>query len=323
MVLPARIGVRRHADMVETTVRESASAARSVIAASWRRSMIYHGLDPAAPRRTARVGAQELRRARARNGDLLQLAAPTLRRLFATAGDGGCCVVLTDADGLILETNANAGDERTFSEWGLSAGAVWSEATEGTNGIGTCVAEKRPVIVFQNQHFSEQNIAMSCMGAPIFDHRGEMVAVLDVSNCRRDLSRAFAQVLGALVTESARAVESDLFRAAYRNERIIVADGHGSAGASLLAVDDDNLVVGATRQARRMLGINEETLRHTPHLSAYLDVADTSRGRARTEKSEIVQVLKRNRGNVTAAARDLGISRATMYRRIQRHGIGI
>ncbi|MBA5775839.1 sigma-54-dependent Fis family transcriptional regulator [Stappia sp. F7233] len=323
MVLPAHMGVRRHADLVETMVRESASATRSIVAASWRRSMIYHGLNPASPRRTARVEARELGRARARNGELLEVAAPTLRRLFATAGDGGCCVVLTDADGLILQTNANAGDERTFSEWGLSAGAVWSEATEGTNGIGTCVAEKRPVVIYQNQHFSEQNIAMSCMGAPIFDHKGEMAAVLDVSSCRRDLSRSFAQVLGALVTESARAVESDLFRAAYRNERIIVADGHGMAGASLLAVDDDDLVVGATRQARRALDISEEKLRQTPPLRDYLRGAESSSGKTRAERSEIVRALRHSRGNVAAAARDLGISRATMYRRIQRHGIEV
>lgn len=321
MVLNAHTGNRRHADFVESTVRESASAARSVIAASWRRSMVYHGLNPGAPRRTRRVEAQELKFARQKNEELLSIAAPTLERLFATAGGAGCCVVLTDVDGLILEANSAPSDDRYFRAWGLSAGAVWSEAAEGTNGIGTCVAEKRPVVIHQDQHFSEQNIAMSCMGAPIFDHEGRMTAVLDISSCRRDLSHSLAQVLGTVVTESARAVECDLFRAAFKGRRIVVADGHGPGGASLLAIDGDDLIVGATRHARKMLGIDDDTLTTPPPLHDILGGDPGSTSGDSAGKAEIVRALARRKGNVTAAARDLGISRATIYRRIGQYGI--
>ncbi|ADZ72136.1 GAF domain-containing protein [Polymorphum gilvum] len=321
MMLTAHTTGLRHADRVAATVQESASAARSVVAASWRRSMMYHGLDPSIRRTPLRVEAPELHRARERNGRLLEIAEPTLERLFATAASAGCCVVLTDVEGLILTSNSAPGDEGDFDAWGLSAGAIWSEASEGTNGIGTCVAEKRPVIIHQDQHFRTQNTAMSCMGAPVFDHAGRMVAVLDVSSCRRDLTLSFAQVLGLVVTESARAVESDLFRTAYTGSKIVVAEGHGAGGVSLLAVDGDDLVVGATRQARKTLGLSEEALSLSPSLHEVLGAPAAVRNPHGTERSAIRRALARARGNVSAAARDLGVGRATMYRKMARYGI--
>ncbi|WP_417671090.1 GAF domain-containing protein [Roseibium sp.] len=310
-----------HVDRVAATVQESVTAATSPVAASWRRSMIYHGLDPARRSATRRLPQVELKRAREKNGSLLEIAKPGLERLFQTAGKAGCCVVLTDADGLILEAASTAGDRGHFSEWGLAEGALWDEAHEGTNGIGTCIAERRPVVIFQNQHFRAQNIAMSCMGAPIYDPSGELTAVLDVSNCRSDLTHSFAQILGSVVTESARAVESDLFRRAFPGARIVVADGHGIGGVSLLAIDEDDLVIGATRLARRRLGLSNENLQLMPSLDEVIEGLRSRREKGRAEKGEIRQALLRRRGNVSAAARDLGISRATMYRRMSQLGI--
>ncbi|SHL35076.1 GAF domain-containing protein [Roseibium suaedae] len=310
-----------HVDVVAATVRDSMNAATSIVAASWRRSMIYYGLDPAKSSSPVRLEASALAISRERNGKLLEIARPSLERLFHTAGRAGCCVALTDADGMVLETSTTAGDQKAFSEWGLVEGAVWNEASEGTNGIGTCLAEKRPVIIFQNQHFRAKNIAMSCMGAPIHDAAGELIAVLDVSNCRNDLTQSFAQVLGAVVTESARSVETDLFRASHPGARFIMTEGHGVAGVSLLAVDEDDLVIGASRLARRTLGITTESLSLLPALSEVLEGADIRQGIGRAEKSEIRRALLRRKGNVTAAAKDLGISRATMYRRMNQHGL--
>ncbi len=310
-----------HVDRVAATVQESVNAATSVVAASWRRSMIYYGLDPARRTATRKLPQPDLARLREKNGALLEIAKPSLERLFQTAGSAGCCIIMTDAEGVILEANSTEGDRHHFAEWGLSEGAVWNEASEGTNGIGTCLAEKRPVVIFQNQHFRAQNIAMSCIGAPIYDPSGDVVAVLDVSNCRNDLTQSFAQVLGSVVTESARSVESDLFRSAYAGARIIVADGHGASGVSLLAVDEDDLIIGATRLARRRLGLSPEVLAQMPVLGDVVEGLRATREKTRIDKAEIRRALLRRGGNVSAAARDLGISRATMYRRMNQFGV--
>jgi len=37
---------------------------------------------------------------------------------------------------------------------------VWSEDIEGTNGIGTCIAECRPITVHQTQHYRARHIGL-------------------------------------------------------------------------------------------------------------------------------------------------------------------
>lgn len=314
--------VRSHADLVEAAVRESIAAAMSGVVASWRRSMVYHGLDPSQRGPAMRVAETELRQARDKYGALLEIARPSLEHLFRIAGQAGCCVVLTDDTGLILDSRSNAGDRQSFEGWGLTEGAVWSESAEGTNGIGTCLAEKRPVVIHQNQHFRADNTAMSCMGAPIHDHQGQLIAVLDVSSCRNDMSTSFAQVLGAVVNDSARTMENDLFRAAFPTARILVADGNsGRNGLSLLAVDEDDLVIGATRQARKLHGLTSEQIEQTLPLSDVLGDRKERNPGSGAQKAELRRALSHCRGNISAAARHLGISRATMYRRMQRCGL--
>ncbi|RAI32660.1 GAF domain-containing protein, partial [Rhodoplanes roseus] len=92
-------------------------------------------------------------------------AEASLDQLFSAVGAAGCCVLLADSDGVPVERRGEAGDDATFEDWGLWPGALWSEATEGTNGIGTCVIERRPVTVHRDQHFFARNGALGCMAA--------------------------------------------------------------------------------------------------------------------------------------------------------------
>ena len=48
------------------------------------------------------------------------------------------------------------GGRAEFEYWGTSLGGVWSEEVEGTNGIGTCIIEERPVTVHRSQHYRSQ-----------------------------------------------------------------------------------------------------------------------------------------------------------------------
>jgi transcriptional regulator of acetoin/glycerol metabolism len=164
-------------------------------------------------------------------------------------------VVLCDASGVVLDQRCRDADRATFQSWGLWQGADWSEAAEGTNGIGTCLAEKRPVIIHQDEHFLARNIAMSCMDAPIFGPDGQIVGAVDVSSARSDQTEAFNRLIAAMVAQTARQIEADTFRAAFPTLRILHADADDSEAATLLAVDGDDIVIGATRGARKAYGL--------------------------------------------------------------------
>ncbi len=319
-----------HSEKVLEAAQSESAAARSPIAASWRRSLLLHRLTPDSDTERARVTEAEFRVARERLSRLIAVANPTLDRLFQSVGGTGCCVLLTDFEGLVVEGRVSEGYGKTFDRWGLCRGAVWSESAEGTNGIGTCLVEKRPVAIHRDQHFRSSNTAMSCMDAPIFGPDGRLIAALDVSSCRADLTEGFAQLISTAVIDAARQIESDHFLAAFQSScpgaRVVVGAKHGPAGAVLLAVDRDDLVIGATAAARKLYGLTDEMLanpRPAADILAAPEGGDAPEGGGleAAERSELRRALARSGGNVSAAARSLGIGRATFYRRMERLGL--
>jgi len=310
-----------HADQIRSAAESVSSAAESALAASWRRSLVYHGLDPETKSPPNRVEAAALREARDRLGALTQIAAPTLDRLHGAVGQSGCCVLLTDSEGLIVERWGMAADNEIFAQWGLWTGAIWSEGTEGTNGIGTCLAEQRPVVIHRDQHFRTRNTSMTCTGAPVFDENARLAAVLDVSSCRGDLTEDVALLISRLVADAARRIESDGFRAAFPDCRIVMAPAHGYRGSALLAVDRSDLVIGATRTARQTLDLTDKSLASARPLADVLTNSRQNSDLRAAERAELQRALARNNGKVSAAACELGIGRATLYRRMRRLGL--
>ena len=316
-------GARPQAERIQAVLQDGA-AARSTIAASWRRSALLYGLDPEARAAQQGLGAGELDRARDAMGPLLSLAQPVMDRLFQAVGGIGCCVVLTDERGVLVERRGAGGEDRQFRDWGLWTGTVWSEAREGTNAIGTCLAEGRPLTVHRDQHFHARNARLSCTTAPVHDHEGRLAAALDVSSCRGDLTEGTTALVAAAVTEAARRIEERLFRQAFPRARIVLADDR--AAGALLAIDADDLVVGASRAARQALGITAARLGRPLPASDVLGTEGPAReaappALAQAERGALQRALARAGGNVSAAAEALGISRATLHRKLRRLGL--
>ncbi|MFW8423625.1 GAF domain-containing protein, partial [Klebsiella pneumoniae] len=88
----------------------------------------------------------------------------------------------------------------------LRPGADWSESCEGTNGIGTCVVERAPVIICQQDHFRALHTPLTCTASPVFAPHGELLAVIDVSSTSADVTRQSQFHTLALVNLSAKVV---------------------------------------------------------------------------------------------------------------------
>jgi transcriptional regulator of acetoin/glycerol metabolism len=302
-----------HASRIETAIT-GGQAARSSLAASWARSARLHRLDPADRVHDVRVTERELALARERLDALLPMAAPHLDRLFQVVGGLGGCVVLADSTGVAVERRGFTGDDAGFAQAGLWTGTEWSEARAGTNGIGTCLVEGRAVTIHRDQHFLARNTGLSCSSAPVYGAEGELAAVIDVSTARPDLPDAVAGLIGSTVAEAARKVETDLFQARFPRARMVLVPGLDRGLGAVLAVDADDLVIGATRAARVHLGLDGGLPRP---LSDVLGV-ETHDSIAAAERAVLTRALVRADGNVSAAARALGLSRATMHRKLGR-----
>ncbi len=308
-----------HADRVMASIGSSHEAARSAVAASWLRCFSKHNLDPTAHKAEAHRDSGRLGRQIDALGRLVRVAEPRLDDLSRLLCHTGRAILLTDEEGLIVLGRIRPADEAMFQQAGLAVGADWGEAVQGTNGIGTCLAEGRPVIIHRDQHYLPQNIGMSCIDAPVFDPEGRLVAALDVSSARADDSDGFNQLIAAMIVKVAAQIETDLFRDAHAGRRIVLLGGTEAAPA-LVAVDRDDVVVGATRAARRLHGL-AATGRIAPVPLRDLS-GEHGLGLRGAERAAVVRALTRAGGNASAAARDLGIGRATLYRRMKRLGIG-
>ena len=306
----------RHADRVIERTR--AADDLSSLTASWRRSAVKHGLDPAAPLRPERLTPAQLARRHEALGGFLTVAQPRIEALYGLVRASGCSVILTDAQGIVLDRRVSDGDAAVFDGWDLAPGADWSEAAQGTNGVGTCLAEGRGVIIHRDEHFLSRNTGMSCIDAPIHGPDGQVIAALDVSSARADQTEQINALIAAMVSQTARQIETAFFRAAFPGARIVVA---GDAAEALVAVDRDDLAIGATRDARRALGLPRIGPLSPQPLADLIGRDDDLAGFDRAERAALARALARTGGNVTAAARALGVGRATLYRKMARLGL--
>lgn len=240
---------------------------------SWRRCADL-GFDMRGVRRAELMTQGELREAQQRNEALRRMSEPAIAYLRHQAGGSGNLVILSDAQGLVLDSDGDTGFAHRASRVALMPGAPWDEAAAGTNAIGTALVEGRPIAVHGAEHYFEPNRILTCAAVPITDSEGRTVGVLDLSSQARDVR---PDVL-ALVRGAVDRIEHQLFEGAYEQCTVLRlhADlaGLGQPGEALLAFQGD-LLVGANRRALHALGLAATAL----GVYRYADVFDGDIGR--------------------------------------------
>ena len=143
--------VVRHASRVIKSVRgEQRATVASHVAKSWNRCLTEYGMQPSGARATHVLEAAALRERQQRMGELLGVARAEMESLYDQISGSGYAVILADGDATILHTITDPTLKREFRHAGLWHGALWDERHEGTNGIGTCVAEHSSVTVHRD-----------------------------------------------------------------------------------------------------------------------------------------------------------------------------
>ena len=182
------------------------------VSTSWRRSATEYGVDPDSSEAPRILTSHELNQLREPLDRLIFSAQEEIDRLYKVVRAAGYTLLFCDTAGVAVEHRGDETDASRFKYWGTWLGGVWSEAIEGTNGIGTCIAEERPITVHRNQHFRSRHTDLSCSAAPVFDVDGSLMAVLDVSAIDPERSERAHALTGALTVNSARAIEERFFR---------------------------------------------------------------------------------------------------------------
>ena len=140
-------------------------------------------------------------------------ALPVMETLYEQIVNTHNMVILTDVNGLIIQTLGDDDFLQKADRVALAPGVAWSEESKGTNAIGTAIAERVPTTVHGGEHYLEANRFLTCSAAPIFDVNGNVIGVLDVTGDQRD----FHKHTMALVRMSAQMIENQLFSATFHD----------------------------------------------------------------------------------------------------------
>ncbi len=252
-------GRENHAELVRAVLGGN-PAARSRVDdltfSSWRRCQDEHGLDPGATPDPLIIPRADLRERQEGVGHLLEIARPEMTNLYQQLAGSGHAIILTDRDGVLLNYIGDPGFTHAAANVGIRTGAVWSEAVQGTNGMGTCLIEKKPLVIHKSAHFFSSNSALTCAAAPIFDPHGDVLAILDASS-EAQLAQQHTMVL---LNMSAQVIENRVFFCAMKEAYVFRfhsrAEFIDTLGEGLIAFTPEGRVLAANRSAIFQIGLD-------------------------------------------------------------------
>jgi transcriptional regulator of acetoin/glycerol metabolism len=218
-------------------------------------------LSPIRPPDHTPLMRSDLAVARERNRCLSLHAVPVMEMLLEQILATQSMVLLTDVQGTVLHSIGHDDFLTRASKVALAPGVNWSESSKGTNAIGTALVTETPTIVHADEHFIHANQFLTCSSSPIFDPRGNLVGVLDVSG---DHHSFHVHTMG-LVKMSARMIQNHwLIEDSHQTLRLhfhLRRDYLGTLMEGIVSVGQDGKLLAANRAALDMLRLSGAALR--------------------------------------------------------------
>ena len=242
------VDVRRARENFITAGDADSQAVAPGVLNSWRRSQALH-VHP------DRVDLPYVREPDPET-PLVLAAAPVLRRIAADLAAQAVGVVLTSADGLVLErVAADPAIQRALDAVRLARGYSYAEEYAGTNGIGTSLETGRPTFIQGSEHYVGTLGRLSCAGSPVRDPiTRRVVGVVDLTCWAHDSD----PLLFVLAKSAGSQIEDRL--STLRNER------------------ETALLDAYLKQSRRypggVLAIGGEVVLMNPYLRQALDAGE-------------------------------------------------
>ncbi|MCP1167699.1 sigma-54-dependent transcriptional regulator family protein [Limimaricola litoreus] len=230
---------------------------REEIAASWERCERQHKLTRDAARPILLLQASEIAPRLKRIVERTGGRQGFFRQLASVAGDGKRCLVVTDAEGVLVRLET-AGRDRDAEDWnGIALGSCWDERIAGTNGVSMALRAGRAYTVGGADHFYARLRAFACTGAPIFDAEGALVGSVNLVTFDRG-SATDHHLARQFLETAAERIQRRLFEQRFADSLLVAvssgAHGRPLSGGGLVAVDEAGIILGATTAVDRIVG---------------------------------------------------------------------
>ena len=180
--------------------RDGGPAVRPVIERSWRRCVA--DAVPTAGNDLAHTDLATMTVA------LRDAAAPVVERMSEHLGDLRVGLFVSNDRGQILLRQVQEAQHRRILDRASAAeGFDFSEVSVGTNGMGTVLVERRPILVHGAEHYSDLLEDVTCAATPIFEpFTRRLLGTFSIACASRDAS----PLMYGLTTDVGRQIESNL-----------------------------------------------------------------------------------------------------------------
>lgn len=215
---------------------------RPFILESWKRSRA------ASPRREEQLPVESavLEQALRDNRELLESALPIMEKLFSSVSAAHSVIGLANTSGLILHVLGHEEDISALSVF--QKGYFATEEQFGTNGIGTCLMERRPIEILGAEHYYGNATDWCCSSAPIIDDR-DMVGVLNISI---GIQAYHPHTIG-MVEAAAHAIAEQLRLRLLLKEQSAMLE---FLDEGIVILDSEHRIRSMNSRARTMLGLD-------------------------------------------------------------------
>lgn len=227
-----------------------------IVAKSWKRCQeLRSGLDQTV---RAEINARELKQRIDAYSDLVEVATPTMENIRNFVARMDFQIALSDNHGYLLKVINGESQNTRPENVPLNPGANWAESFRGTNAIGTCLVEKRPVKIRATEHFIEKNRSLTCSAAPIFSSDGDLLAVLNLTGGH---SSDNDFTLG-MVVAGANAIENQL-QLHQINTKLLATHRYSdsiihSMSEGLICVDSTGRITQLNAVAAKIIGVRAQ-----------------------------------------------------------------
>ena len=219
-----------------------------LVAESWKRCKKLN-VDPYGGN-GYRIPQKEMDKIISNNKELLRIAKPIMDNLDSLILGSGFILVLTDKNGVILHLIGEKEIKEKGKKLLFQPGSLWSEEKVGTNAIGTCIMERKPIQTVGAEHYCETHHLWTCSAAPIFDSHKNIIGVIDMSG--ESLS-AHKHTLG-IVLAAAYSIESQLNL--IQLYALIDATVENIMDGSII-IDNNYSITAVNKSAEKILGLSK------------------------------------------------------------------
>ena len=257
------------------------------------------------------LSAAELAIRLEQNRMLVAQALPVMDTLHAQIAATQSMIVLADAHGRVLHSCGKDDFLAPAEKSALRPGANWAEDRQGTNAIGTALAERCAITVQGDQHYLAAYRSMTCSSVPIVDAYGAVAGVLDVTgDCRNYHPHTMA-----LAKIAVTIIESDLFASTFRTALQIAFHSQpellGTFAQGIVAFSLDGRCLSANRSAQALLRLPLTALSAHTAASLFGVTVDQLSEKARASRDGKARIALRN-GAIVFANVNVDVPRSTV-----------